>query len=121
MKVINILEKSDLKKIVAFLIAKAKGQFLVDKALLVDLLIETYKFAKKSNMKVIFCQPNKLTMSVLTASGLLTGAGLGFAIAGIPGALIGTGLGTVLGYCLSHIKIHADFIFHDDKYLITLN
>ena len=121
MKFINILEKDDLKKIVAFLVAKAKGQFLVDKALLVDLLVETYIFAKKSNMKVMFCQPNQLTMSVLTASGLVIGAGFGFAIAGIPGALIGTGLGTVLGYCVSHIKIHADFILSDDKYLVSLN
>ena len=121
MKVINILEKDDLKKIVAFLIAKAKGQFLVDKALLVDLLVETYKFAKKSNMKVMFYQPNKLTMSVLTASGLLTGAGLGFTVAGIPGAFIGAGLGTVLGYCVSHIKIQADFILSEDKYLVSLN
>ena len=121
MKTINILEKSDLKKFLAFLIGKAKGQFLVDKALLVDLLVETYNFAKKSNMKVMFCQPNKLTISVLTASGLLTGAGLGFAIAGIPGAFIGTGLGTVLGYCVSHIKIQADFILSNDKYLVSLN
>ena len=121
MKTINILEKSDLKKILAFLIAQAKGQFLVDKALLVDLLVETYNFAKKSNMKVMFCQPNKLTISVLTASGLLTGAGLGFTFAGIPGALIGTGLGTVFGYCVSHIKIHADFILSDNKYLVSLN
>lgn len=121
MKTINILEKSDLKKFLAFLIGKAKGQFLVDKALLVNLLIETYKFAKKSNMKVLFCQPNKLTMSVLTVSGVLTGAGLGFAIAGIPGSFIGTGLGAVLGYCVSHIKIQADFILSNDKYLVSLN
>ncbi|MFT0695891.1 glycine zipper domain-containing protein [Acinetobacter nematophilus] len=121
MKVINVLEKSDLKKIMAFLIAKAKGQFLVDKTLLVDLLVEIYKFAKKSNLKVIFCQPNNLTMSVLTASGLLTGAGLGFTIGGMPGALIGTGIGAVLGYWVSHIKIHADFILHENKYLIKLN
>ena len=44
-----------------------------------------------------------------------------FAIAGIPGAFIGTGLGTVLGYCVSHIKIQADFILSNDKYLVSLN
>lgn len=121
MKGINILEKADLKKFLAFLMGKAKGQFLVDKALLVDLLVETYKFAKKSDIKVVFYQPNKLTISMLTASGLLTGAGFGFAIAGIPGALIGTGLATVIGYCVSHIKIQADFILSDDKYLVSLN
>ena len=49
MKTINILEKSDLKKILAFLIAQAKGQFLVDKALLVDLLVETYNFDANLN------------------------------------------------------------------------
>ena len=47
MKTINILEKSDLKKFLAFLIGKAKGQFLVDKALLVDLLVESYVLSAK--------------------------------------------------------------------------
>lgn len=121
MQTIKISTANDIEKIKAFILAKAKGAFLVEPEILYHFLKTTYHFAKENNVKLIFKQPNDLTISILSTSGMMTGCGAGYMLAGVLGAIIGAGIGTIIGYSLAHLSISADFIKYENKFLITMN
>lgn len=101
----KITQEKDLKKLEAFLRGNAHNKFLVA-AELGELLLEQLKnFCEKHEVSIEVCDPDGTKIALFTAAGTLLGIGAGFALAGVPGALVGGALGVFAGYSAAHIAI----------------
>lgn len=101
----HIARAADINKLLAYLRAGARTAFTVNEELR-ELVIERLKeFARSHRISIHYITPSKERVVICSAAGTMVGAGAGTAFAGIPGALIGAGLGLALGYACAHMSV----------------
>ena len=102
---IKIKNEQDFTKVFAFIKAKVKEQFILDEELVKDFIEIAKSFCEENNISIEFINPDDERVIIFTATGALVGAATGFALAGVFGGVVGTGVGALGGYGLSHVKI----------------
>lgn len=98
----------DLNKLMAFLKVHAKGDFEFPVELAADIIERLKCFASENKVTIEIFDPTDERIITFTAVGALTGAGFGYLVAAVPGAVVGAMLCAVIGYQAAHIKIKLD-------------
>lgn len=110
----------DVHKIAAFLRVNAKVAFEIAEELIPELRKMIEEFTRTHRVRVEIVDPSENRIFFYSGSGLLIGGGVGMALFGVPGLVVGTGVGALLGHELAHIRIRFEQKDLDGKVSFTI-
>lgn len=105
---IRITALSDVAKILAFVRANAKGEFVFAQVLLPHVLEELKRLARERRISIDVVTPNEERITAFTSGGLVLGALGGLAYGGAYGAVVGMLIGAAGGYAAAHVVVRID-------------
>jgi len=105
---IQIAGPKDVAKLLAFVRANAKAEFVFAEHMTRFILEELKRFAQNADISVEVVNPSEERVFVFTAGGLVVGGAAGLALAGPYGLLIGMTLGACGGFAAAHVVVKID-------------
>jgi len=95
----------DVSKLLAFVRARSKGEFVFAEAMVATVLAELKRLAQEADITVEVVSPDEERLALFTAGGAIVGGVAGLAFAGPYGLLLGVVLGAAGGYAAAHVVV----------------
>lgn len=117
--IFKIDDVADITKLIGALKLMVKGEFVVSKELLDQVINKLRQFAREKGVTIKVISPSGERILIVTSIGAVLGSLVGLYFGGAPGAFLGAVVGGGVGFSLTHITLVMSTLDCGDVHLRT--
>jgi hypothetical protein len=86
----------------------ATGKFFIDPSEFIQLVLWLKELANQNGVRVEIVTPDRMKLVIITSGTVIACTAAGAMLAGVPGAVVGCGVGLCAGYGIAHLRLTWD-------------